>query len=1326
MTFSFHSILLLFFLFSGLWLDAQESKEFNSFHPILIPAKGHSDGILKLKFSPRGSQLATASFDGTAKVWDVKSGKLILDIDSHKGELTSIDYSPDGKFLATASLDGTAKIWDVTTGNQVHDFNEDIGWVYSVNYSPDGNSIIICADSTTIIWDLKKRKEKVRFKDHQGGVYHTQYSPDGKNIISADASGIVNVWDFDSSILTHELNHKQQSIISIEYSPKGSYILTISKSPDFIHTINIWNSKTGKLVYRSDPYKGEFPYGHFSPDGEKIIMPMNDTISRIYNFLKHEIEFDIIGHEGKIINSYYSKDGKYLYTAGNRKFNIWNTDSKKHVKKVNANGWYFGDSFSFSPNNENIALVDNNIVILINAQSGQIIQKLKGRTKGISKFIHSPDRTKVVTLGFYNQCVLWNMKKGKIIWQAKLDDIYSEIPLFTSDSKSLLIRGENNSAKLINTNTGKTIKFYKGHSNKINSLLFSPNEKTVLTSSKDGTSKLWDRKSGEVIHTFRGHSKEVISGSFSPNGRKILTSSKDRTAILWDSESGTVTHTFTELNSATEPARISPNGKYVLTISLDSLIKIWDIELERTILEFKHNSRKLEYTDFGSKGKTIITSGSDIGTKIWSLETGKLIHNFKEVIGNTNYQSPNGENIILFDDELNEIMYDLKTGQKKFTISKEDNRRNHYVEFSDDGKSLIKVFSDYSIIIYDIQTGDPIYEIKPTSLAWDIDIDSEKKLLTLGLYNGSISIWSLETGNNIMSMFTLDGPNWVLLHHSGLFDASIQAMKWIYYLIGTEIIELDQLKERYYEPGLFEKVFAQNDALRDVESFSSVKMYPEIESSIRKNNLYIQLKERNGGIGKVNLFVNNKEVIPDANKLRDTTLTIDLTQFEKYYLRDTINAVSFRVYNERGWLKSSAISHSYDPESINQKGKQEDEGLILNLGHDPHLYAVVVGTSDYVGDNLDLQFADKDSKDMAFAIEQSAKLLFGAENVYLNWFTSTSMKGSSPATKKNIKRAIDTIANKANAEDVLLLYFSGHGVSYGSSFENEQFYYLTKDMYSGELTDPQIRESYAISTEEMTEWINSIAAQKQVMILDACSSGNVVEDLLAVRNVPTSQIRALDRMKDRTGIYVLAGSAADKVSYEASQFGQGLLTYSLLLGISGAALKDGQSVDVMNLFQYVRDQVPEFARYIGGVQTPTLAFPTEASSFDIGLMNDEIEIPLQQVKPLFTRSNFQEEESFRDLIRLSKALDKYLVDASSGPTSRGVIFIDVDEYENAFSVNGRYSLEGDVVILQGRLYKGKEKLGDFNISGDINQSEKLVEDILNKIVVIINQKEVKN
>ena len=109
-----------------------------------------------------------------------------------------------------------------------------------------------------------------------------------------------------------------------------------------------------------------------------------------------------------------------------------------------------------------------------------------------------------------------------------------------------------------------------------------------------------------------------------------------------------------------------------------------------------------------------------------------------------------------------------------------------------------------------------------------------------------------------------------------------------------------------------------------------------------------------------------------------------------------------------------------------------------------------------------------------------------------------------------------------------------------------------------------------------------------MLIIDACNSGQIVENLTSgTKSLNSSQIRALDRMKDRTGMFVLSGSASDKVSYEASEYGQGLLTYALLQGMLGLATrkdaKGQETIDVMKLFQYARDQVPELAKSINGI-----------------------------------------------------------------------------------------------------------------------------------------------
>ena len=129
-----------------------------------------------------------------------------------------------------------------------------------------------------------------------------------------------------------------------------------------------------------------------------------------------------------------------------------------------------------------------------------------------------------------------------------------------------------------------------------------------------------------------------------------------------------------------------------------------------------------------------------------------------------------------------------------------------------------------------------------------------------------------------------------------------------------------------------------------------------------------------------------------------------------------------------------------------------------------------------------------------------------------------------------------------------------------------------------------------------------------------------MEKLTEKRDVPGSQVRALERVKDRTGMHVLAGCAADAVSYEASRYGQGVLTYSLLLGMRGAKLREGEYVDVVELFGFAADKVPELARDIGGVQRPLIASP-RGSSFDIGRLTaaDREKVPLQMIKPVVLR-----------------------------------------------------------------------------------------------------------
>jgi hypothetical protein len=391
----------------------------------------------------------------------------------------------------------------------------------------------------------------------------------------------------------------------------------------------------------------------------------------------------------------------------------------------------------------------------------------------------------------------------------------------------------------------------------------------------------------------------------------------------------------------------------------------------------------------------------------------------------------------------------------------------------------------------------------------------------------------------------------------------------------------------------------------------------------------------------------------------------------------------------------------------------------------PRLFAIIVGTADYSGEKLDLKYADQDATSMASALNAAGRELFGSD-VQLKLLSTKSnisaeLAGSVPSeisAKSNIKAAFDAFAQQAQPTDVLVLYFSGHGITYGEA-EKAQFYYLTKDIGTDDLSDPEVRNKFTISSNELTDWIKNIAAQKQVLILDACNSGKIVETLSAIgqKDLNPSQVRALDRMKDRTGMFILTGSAANMVSYEASQYGQGLLTYSLLQGMSGLALADEKRVDVMTLFQYSRDKVPELARSINGVQIPTLAFPLGGGSFDIGIVNDKVKIPLSQAKPVFIRNNFQDDDAFEDVLGLTDALEQYFRQQISKGAQSKLIYVDVKEYENAYSMKGRYSIKDSDVEVRFKLFKGKTAQGEeIKVTGKKEDVPGLVREIL-KVVM---------
>jgi hypothetical protein len=543
-----------------------------------------------------------------------------------------------------------------------------------------------------------------------------------------------------------------------------------------------------------------------------------------------------------------------------------------------------------------------------------------------------------------------------------------------------------------------------------------------------------------------------------------------------------------------------------------------------------------------------------------------------------------------------------------------------------------------------------------------------------------------------------------------------------------EPIELGQLKHRYYQPGLLPILLGySNEKLREVPAFDFVRLFPSTALKIDKDQLVINLKNRGGGFGKVSVFADNIELISDARaSVSDSsgnalTLTVDLTRFNKYFRTDTTNVIKVVAWNAEGYLSGSPDTIHYTPVTKEARGV----GIASKKqtpAPPPALWGIVVGTSDYAGDQIDLKFAAKDAADFSQAVVAGARRLFGAGRVNMELISTDRKEPGKQPTKKNILQAFEAAGASAPG-DIAVIYFSGHGVNHGG--QDGDFYYLTMDATSAgneHLNDKTFRDNFTISSAELTMLINRIPARKKVLILDACAAGKAADVMLtAMREVPSSQIRALDRMQDRTGFYILAGSASDAVSYETSLYGQGLLTYSLLKAMRGAQLrKEGteEYIDVVPLLQYAVEEVPRLAKGIGGIQQPFYKCPDNNRSFDIGRMEatDKTGIIISEPKPIFTSTTFQDEDELYDKLALSEKVNSLLVEINARGKDAEFCYTEGKGYPGACQLSGTYSVNDTVVTLNYIIRKGNRKLGEKNtLTGSTRDLQQFIEALLAQI-----------
>ena len=972
-----------------------------------------------------------------------------------------------------------------------------------------------------------------------------------------------------------------------------------------------------------------------------------------------------IGHTDGVISATFSNNGKKVITASiDHTARIWDAASGKLLNSLEGHTDRVESATFSSDATKVITASRDNTARIWDAASGKLLHTFKGHKGSVTSATFSSNDTKVLTAAWDNTARIWDSASGKLLHTFKGHKRYVLSATFSSDDTKVLTASGDKTSRIWDVASGKLIHTLEGHTEYLTSATFSSDDQKVLTLSLDSTVIIWDAASGTPLNTLGEHKQLVTSTSLGREDKKVITLSDDKTARIWDAASGKLLHTLEGHTDRVESATFSSDATKVITASRDKTARIWDAATGKLLQTLEGHKGWVYSATFSYDDSKVLTAAWDNTARIWDAESGKLLHTLK----NTRFVtcatfSSDDTKVLTASDHKTARIWDAASGKLLHTLEGHT-KSIQFATFSSDETKVLTASWDKTARIWDAASGKLLHTLEGhTSDVRCATFSSDETKVLTASKDGSIILWDSDTGEQLIRAFQFDSdPNkWVHLHPSGLFNASPEAMEMMYWTKGLEVIEFAQLKDRYYLPGLWEKVM-KGEVLPNVRDMNHLTLQPEVTiGNLEKDKLPITLTKRDGGYGKVSIWINGKEAINDARGSElDTTQaeqTIYYSIKDHPYLRDT-NVIEIKASSADGFVQGRGVILELIQE---QKAKSN-----------PNFYGIIVGIDDYSG-NIDLKYPGKDAQAIAKAIELGAENLFGTEKQFVYAITS---QGKERPNKENIQKVFYQIAKKAKAEDVLFVYLSGHGITWGGDLEGD-FHFLTADAtaaYKEAYNDPAIRAANTVSTAELIEWIKEIPALKQVMVIDACGSGKAVDNLIAARDVEASQIRAIDRMKDRTGMFIISGCAADAVSYEASQYGQGLLTYSILQGMKGAALKENKFVDVYTILNHARESVPKLAEGLGGIQTPQLLIP-KGGSFDIGILEekDKKEIPLAEPKKVYIRTIVVDKKKYKDVLELSKRLNDELSMLSAKGSDTEIVFWDSDEYSNSCQITGGYS-----------------------------------------------------
>jgi len=546
--------------------------------------QAHTDTVRALAFSPDGGTLATGSWDGSIKLWDIESGALLW-TNWFTDNIECLAFAPDGRMLASGGDDASVQIWDATSGEHRQTLTGQSGPVFALAWSPDGSLLASGGTDEGIrLWQLSGAKPETFVRmlvGHTDWVLGLAFAPDGTQLASGSWDGTVRLWDVGSLSLRQTLAGHTERVRAVAWSPDGRLLASCS----FDQTIWLWD------VERSSYRTGL--HGHtagvydiaFTPDSRSLLSGSEDGTLRVWDMERGQCIHIMQGYAVSLYDVAWSPDGTQLASAGsNTLVTIWDGEGLTPPRLLRGHrSLVFG--VAWSPDGRLLASSGlDNAVQLWDATTGEARQILQDPDHVNTLFFGvawSPDGTRLAGASYQQGVHVWEVTTGTRRWVGRAQPTRIRRVAWSHDGTRLASCGDDGSVCLWDASDGQLRALLQGHHGMAMSVGWSP-DGTRLASGGGGRGSgelfIWDVQSGERLQVWSEPNAIVDALAWSPTGAVLVSGGGDGNLHWWDVQRGECLMFRQGHQGAVQSLKVSPDGHRLASCGDDNTIQVWDLE----------------------------------------------------------------------------------------------------------------------------------------------------------------------------------------------------------------------------------------------------------------------------------------------------------------------------------------------------------------------------------------------------------------------------------------------------------------------------------------------------------------------------------------------------------------------------------------------------------------------------------------------------------------------------------------------------------------------------------------------------------------------------